>query len=783
MFTLLVSYFCYFILYCTNHFNIKAFQNKTCLNNFSIRNNSQISCAYYIQQRLVFTDTCDQRPLSRNLHSTEPPSPSCSSSSFSIRRSARLVRVQPRGADTQSENRTQNITETPKRTTSTGSVLRRFKYKVNKEFQLLHKRITELKAVNAKYKKQINRMKKKTFEPQPSTSKTETRIDIVSQNKRELLRKGIEESVKLFFEDDENSQLCPGKKDCITRNKAKKQKRLLLDSLLNLHKKYLALNPRFTISYSAFCKLRPFWVVTPNVNSRETCLCKTHENMDLVFAALKRNKIVEQKSLQEVTKYICCDSTTNECLKRICDKCKDKHLLYNEFDDSQEIHYWTWNTEKKMYIKNGTTKTSRTVTKKKIIASPKTVIIEFEKQLTPYMKHVSNIISQHRYIKQIKSDLKQDECIIHCDFSENYNAKYTREIQAVHFGGSRNQLTLHTVVLYYRKDGKMITTPYCTVSESLRHDAIAIWEHLLPILKFLEDEAPQVDALYFVSDSPSAQYRNRKMFFIMSVLNWHYPSLRTVEWNYSESGHGKGAPDGVGGVLKRTADQLVARGVDITSMDSLLQCLKKNVPGVYIETVSEAGMFEKELLIPKDLKEFTGTMGVHQVLWNANTSRKMTMRELSCGLEPCFHSTIQCPHGLHKGFFDVDLRNEEKIDKSVIIEKRPQKKTLKSSSVKVANKKPVILSNILLKPGSSGFIQEIKVTEKTPININCEMKQSTKELESTGDIELSDNDSFWVPGLIKDYEQLMTPKTSNNIISSLSNEADENSNDSDYNIF
>lgn len=41
-----------------------------------------------------------------------------------------------------------------------------------------------------------------------------------------------------FLEKDENSRLCPGKKDTITRNKDKRQKRYLNDSLLNLHKEF-----------------------------------------------------------------------------------------------------------------------------------------------------------------------------------------------------------------------------------------------------------------------------------------------------------------------------------------------------------------------------------------------------------------------------------------------------------------------------------------------------------------------------------------------------------------
>ncbi|KAL4713895.1 hypothetical protein ACJJTC_015549 [Scirpophaga incertulas] len=41
--------------------------------------------------------------------------------------------------------------------------------------------------------------------------------------------------------------------------------------------------------------------------------------------------------------------------------------------------------------------------------------------------------------------------LLHIDFSENYGCKYGSEIQSAHFGGSKEQLSLHTC-LYYSKD-------------------------------------------------------------------------------------------------------------------------------------------------------------------------------------------------------------------------------------------------------------------------------------------------------------------------------------------
>nr|CAH7719658.1 unnamed protein product [Callosobruchus chinensis] len=71
---------------------------------------------------------------------------------------------------------------------------------------------------------------------------------------------------------------------------------------------------------------------------------------------------------------------------------------------------------------------------------------------------------------------------MHCDFSENYLVKYAEETQSFHFGGSRKQISIHTVVVYTKVGGKTVPKSYCTLSDSLNHGPAAIWAHLIPIL-------------------------------------------------------------------------------------------------------------------------------------------------------------------------------------------------------------------------------------------------------------------------------------------------------------
>lgn len=52
--------------------------------------------------------------------------------------------------------------------------------------------------------------------------------------------------------------------------------------------------------------------------------------------------------------------------------------------------------------------------------------------------------------------------------------------------------------------------------------------------------------------------------------------LKGGHGTFCEAIHGKVAPEGVGGLLKRTADRLVSQGHDIPSTEHLYSALAKN---------------------------------------------------------------------------------------------------------------------------------------------------------------------------------------------------------------
>lgn len=453
--------------------------------------------------------------------------------------------------------------------------------------------------------------------------------------KRCKIPESYRKAVHNFFEDDSNSRMGAGKKEYITRKAVKKQKRYLLDTVWNLYKKFITGN--FKISYQTFCRLRPFWVVKPNAKNRDTCLCIVHSNIDMKLSALHTAHILTYNNHQKLLEELCCDRYNLNCLARSCRSCLHKNPTYKEFDNRNVIKYKMWISERQQ-IQDLKTKKPRLVTKclkKTFEVHPTQLITQLQKDLDKFFDHQRNIVHQYKAMNDLKSNLQGDEVLIHVDFSENYCTKYAEEIQAFHFGGSRAQLSLHTVVVYLQNS----ILSFCTVSENISHSPAAIWTHLRPIFRALPCDIKRV---HFLSDGPVTQYRNKTMFFIMATkLSEEIPNIENFTWNYTESGHGKGAPDGIGATCKRTADFFVNSGGDINNIDQFVAVIQERCLGITciaIDGKDIQAMVDKIEEESTDQKGFKGTLNVHQVagvylssiLGIPTRCETLIMKSLSC---------------------------------------------------------------------------------------------------------------------------------------------------------
>lgn len=477
----------------------------------------------------------------------------------------------------------------------------------------------------------------------------------LSQSERKkrnsIMIKKIVQSIQDFMEKDENSRMCPGKKDFVVKHKIKKQKRIMLDSFKNLHKKYLASKESFKISLATFWRNRPFWVVVPKLSDRDTCGCIKHSNMHLLTMSLYNAKLINTKQPDYLIKDLVCSEKEINCMLRKCTKCKHRTLTLKTDDMRKKygkISFKQWeSTSENRAIKGESKKIKRTIKSEKH-TTVEEIMKLLNNRMRDYMKHVFFMRHQQREMQKIKNNVQNDEIIIQIDFSENYIAKCEEEIQSMHFGASKKQISLHTGLYYYRQldDSVVKNQCFCSVSDNLDHQSHAVWAHLDGILLELSKKFPDTTRLVFFSDGPTSQYKNRNnCHFLITNVPKYFKKLQELSWNFSESGHGKGPMDGVGGSLKRKADRLVLQGADITCAREFCTKLMGSTIKVWEVPSKEIEQMKKKL--PRHIPPVPNIMATHQLTWTNKTPTKLFLRSLSCFTckfdDLCVHYTLNPP--------------------------------------------------------------------------------------------------------------------------------------------
>ena len=167
-----------------------------------------------------------------------------------------------------------------------------------------------------------------------------------SRKRKGCLRTRIGKQIREFFERDDVSKMTPGMKQTVTRLKIKKQKRILVDNMHNLHKKFLEEQQHTKISYTSFCRLRPFWIVSPTEKDRDTCACKLHENMSLLVQSLYSMKLIPSNDTKELVSLSVCDVEDKDCMYNECIICGDRNIVKQECDQNEDVVWTEWRTRK-----------------------------------------------------------------------------------------------------------------------------------------------------------------------------------------------------------------------------------------------------------------------------------------------------------------------------------------------------------------------------------------------------------------------------------------------------
>lgn len=322
-----------------------------------------------------------------------------------------------------------------------------------------------------------------------------------TSNRKYNISKNIEEEIEVFYNRDEISRSTSGKGECKTKCKKKMQIRYLTDTLINLYQIYKSEGGKYSLS--TFCKYKPFYVLSPTRASRDTCLCVKHSNFEYLVTALKKYTFpaVVFKGTKDLIELTSCDIKSFKCMYGLCDKCKNKNNSFEANNIYTEVEWWQWKRANTTYKKNNNDITAKVTKRVKITGTLQDLICEYLKQFPLFKKHFFNFQEQQRQYRMCVENLKPFECAILMDFSENYDCKLSEEIQALHFGGSKSSITLHTGMIYTHTRCQS----FVTLSDRNCHEPHAIWAHLIPIIKLTKQMCPELSVIHFFLDGPTSQ--------------------------------------------------------------------------------------------------------------------------------------------------------------------------------------------------------------------------------------------------------------------------------------
>ncbi|GBN70056.1 hypothetical protein AVEN_138700-1 [Araneus ventricosus] len=165
-------------------------------------------------------------------------------------------------------------------------------------------------------------------------------------------------------------------------------------------------------------------------------------------------------------------------------------------------------------------------------------------------KHHFIAKSQSKYLKDMKLNIPQEECIVLLDFSENYSFIVQDAIQGFHWENS--QATIHPLVVYGKNnENQLLTVSMCIISDHTIHDTATVFSFQTAVIPSIKEKFPLVKKIIYFSDGSSAQYKNRKNF--VNICHHESDFKLKSEWHFFATSHGKSSCDGIGGTVKRLA--------------------------------------------------------------------------------------------------------------------------------------------------------------------------------------------------------------------------------------
>ena len=295
--------------------------------------------------------------------------------------------------------------------------------------------------------------------------------------------------------------------------------------------------PEEKIGRSKFCEIRPKWCILAGASGTHTvCVCPHHQNVKLMLDGPKLN--IDYKDLLDI---IVCDKENYSCMMNECTDCPGKQALLDTIDVSEECSILPDTIVYKQWV---------TADRAEMITVLKTKDEYFETlaaKLEQLKTHHFVSKSQAQFLKQKKSELTEEECLVLADFAENFSFVMQDEIQSFHW--VNKQATVHPFVLYFKENDKLKHKSLCILSDHLKHDTAVFYCFQQILTDHIKEVIPKIKKLMYFTDGAASQYKNKKNF--VNLCSHQKDFGLNAEWHFFGSSHGKSACDGIGGTVKR----------------------------------------------------------------------------------------------------------------------------------------------------------------------------------------------------------------------------------------
>jgi len=369
--------------------------------------------------------------------------------------------------------------------------------------------------------------------------------EVPAMSKGKVISEPEKRRVARFYESDEVSRMCPGKKECLNVRDAggqviAMQKRLVLGNLREIFALYQKDLSNPNIGFSAFANLRPrYCVLAGSGGTHCVCVCTYHQNPKLQLAALGEKDL----TYKDLMDYSVCSTEREECMMLICKDCPREEgvLAFLELLDSVQeapdvIVYKQWVTVDRCTMIDK-------------VEPLDEYLSSLSAQVSRMVRHHYVTQKQSQFFKDLKETLPLDQAIVVGDFSENYSFIVQDAVQGFHWENS--QCTVHPFICYYKSNNSQdhCHSSFCFLSDSLQHNTVMVHCFISNLVNYLKIHLPHLNKIHYFSDGCAGQYKNKYNF--INLCHHKEDFGLDCEWHFFSTSHGKTACDGIGGTVKR----------------------------------------------------------------------------------------------------------------------------------------------------------------------------------------------------------------------------------------